>query len=467
MKEDLVKFYENIAIEKSDDYDIITSALSVIKNYIIKNKKIIVGGMSIDLSLKMKGHTGLYDENELMDYDIISSTHYQDAYDVAVILAKKGFTGISVINALHPSTMRVRINFKDVIDITYVPENIINLIPILYTPQHYIVVHPHYQYIDQHRALSYPYENPPCETILFRPKKDMIRYDLLYTYYPLRKLYTNYNIFSSKRRTIHINMLDNQCISGFVALNIWINMAKSHGFDPQYKVGECSFDNDILSYISPNDSIEMTLYSDNIKEIYDKLNKEYNFTNIMCYNRFLDKLPRRCVMDSRFELFENNHKITAHPLRSILNRNITANIHVVNLQTIMLYLLVHYIVIMNVKDQKRSLSFYTAYILCADMIQWASKNYKKNKVLKMFLPTADVYGNQNLSDSFIVEKAKFDQKTRSMMSDEIIENTYQQPSNIFDRDLIYKKIPKKYLDFDISKSEIFNYDGLTIGNFLI
>ena len=41
--------------------------------------------------------------------------------------------------------------------------------------------------IDQHRALSLPYENPPWEVVMHRWKKDAKRYDLLYSIYPLKK----------------------------------------------------------------------------------------------------------------------------------------------------------------------------------------------------------------------------------------------------------------------------------------
>ena len=135
--------------------------------------------MSIDFALKLKQHDGIYKDDILPDYDFYSHQHFKDAYDLAQWLNRLGFKNISVINAMHPSTMKVRINFITIADITYIPKVILDNIPFLkYKGFH--IVHPHYQMIDQHRSLSYPYENAPRETIMNRMKKDMKRYDLLY-----------------------------------------------------------------------------------------------------------------------------------------------------------------------------------------------------------------------------------------------------------------------------------------------
>ena len=60
-----------------------------------------------------------------------SPTHIKDAYDLGEILCNDNFINVSVIPAYHPMTMRVRINFESVADITFCPKNIYDHIPYL------------------------------------------------------------------------------------------------------------------------------------------------------------------------------------------------------------------------------------------------------------------------------------------------------------------------------------------------
>ena len=164
--------------------DTLDKALDYVKDYIKKHKLILVGGQAIDYALRKK-KSKLYDDNHLVDLDFYSSYHVKDAYDIGEALSDMFPDGnVSVINALHTSTMRVRINFQEVADITYVPEVLYKKLPtIMYDG--YRIIHPHYQMIDQHRSLSLPFENPPFETALHRWKKDIVRYHLLKKFYPI------------------------------------------------------------------------------------------------------------------------------------------------------------------------------------------------------------------------------------------------------------------------------------------
>ena len=172
------KYYENLVI-KNDKFTQDTQlALGIVKKYIIENKLIVVGGMSIDYALRLKG-SKLYDDDSLPDYDFYSYQYNFDAYQIAERLHSIGLNHVSVINANHTSTMRVRVNYTVVADVTYVPKNIFDSLPfIMY--RGIKIIHPHYQIIDQHRSLSMPYENTPWEVITHRWEKDAIRYEVLY-----------------------------------------------------------------------------------------------------------------------------------------------------------------------------------------------------------------------------------------------------------------------------------------------
>lgn len=459
MQENIIKEYEDLCQRKSPEFDNIMKAVKIVKYYVIRNKKIIVGGLAINLALEIKKVQGIYDEDALMDIDIITDTHFKDAYEIATILAKGGFAGISVINALHPSTMRVRVDFKDVCDITYVPKRILENIPVL-QQKGFTIVHPHYQIIDQHRSLMYPYENAPFETVLNRPEKDMIRYDKLYELYPLKILNVLNTRIDLKEDYVNIELLHNQCISGFFALNYWILQAKQMGFKTNLNFGHYNLQGTKINYKMPSDSNGLTIYSDNIITLYETVLKEHKSNNIKFYNRFLDKLPRKIIIDNKFELLENNKKMTAFKI------NIKeSTVYIADLQSIMIYLLTNYILIMKVDDKKRSYSFYIGYILCRDMLIWASALYEydivtninRNNKLLQFLPTAQTYGTYNLSDSFIVARHTFDIKNKTLSQED--RKKYAQPHHVYDRDLIYKKVPKKYYEFNVDNSDIFNFNG--------
>ena len=122
--------YELIILQRNINRRQIEKALDVVKKYIIKNNLILSGGMAIDLALKEKG-SRLYSDNVLPDYDFYSSDYHNTAYEIGKILCEMGMENISVINGRHSTTMRVRVHYEEIADITYIPENIYKKIPTL------------------------------------------------------------------------------------------------------------------------------------------------------------------------------------------------------------------------------------------------------------------------------------------------------------------------------------------------
>ena len=51
---------------------------------------------------------------------------------------------------------------------------------------------------------------------------------------------------------------------------------------------------------------------------------------IRFYNQFLGTFPKKIIIDNRFEIMENTHKISAHKIKD-------TNIYIANIQHIMLY----------------------------------------------------------------------------------------------------------------------------------
>jgi len=437
-------------IVKNDKFtDDTLIALGVVKKYICENNLIIVGGMAIDLSLRLKG-LKLYDDETIPDYDFYSPEYNKDAYKIAEKLNQLGLKNISVINANHISTMRVRVNYTVVADVTYIPINIYNTLPhLIYRGLR--IIHPHYQMIDQHRALTYPYENAPYEVIKHRWKKDATRYDMLYTYYPLRPKdfkETGEIEFMGEIKISNI-IFKNQCIGGFAGLMYWEAYAKKLGYSGGgVKLGSISEDVNGFVIKIPIDSHGISIYSNDIMGLYNNLDKKFDIKKKRQYNRFLDKLPYKIILDNKWELFDNSG--------SMLGAYKTkGDIYIANLQAVMLYMLTNLILLQKIKDVERGYTFYLGYIKAQSLVMWAGDLYKKNtnKNYCPLLPSVDVYGSEEISDSYINSKRIFLEKLH--MRDPCI----FQPDIIFPDTFVGGLIPKKYYNFKPYKSPILNFDG--------
>lgn len=181
------KSYKNLAEIRAPNIDEINTALAIVRQFIIRKKLVVYGGMSLDLNLKKRNHVGLYTLDTLPDYDFYSANSYADSIELADILHKRGFYNVSAINALHITTRRVRIDFVTVADISYCPENIFKRLPINYIDG-MPVLHADYQRIDMHLSIAGLFDRFPHENYLNRLGKDLRRYNILDSLYPVDKI---------------------------------------------------------------------------------------------------------------------------------------------------------------------------------------------------------------------------------------------------------------------------------------
>ena len=444
------KEYENIILKNDKFTEDTEIALGLVKKYVIANKLIIVGGMAIDMALRLKG-SKLYEDDVLPDYDFYSPNYHIDAYKISENLHNAGLKNISVINANHISTMRVRVNYTVVADVTYIPQIIFDKLPtLLYRDIH--IIHPHYQMIDQHRSLSLPYENPPWEVITHRWKKDSVRYDMLYEFYPL-EIHNNGESVKKIQMTDEIRIssiiFKDQCISGFVGLLYWHDLAVKNGFKEKTDLGKISIDVGGIVVEMPQDSHGVTVYSNDIIKLHNIIKTEQMIKKERRYNRFLDKLPYKIIIDNTWELFDNSgYMISAHKLEN--------NLFVANLQNIMLYMITNIILLQKIKDVDRGNSFYIGYILAQSIVKWACINYKKTPKPEymLFLPSAEVFGDTEISDSYLNAKRLFLESIDARTKEKL------QPMIIFPETFVNGKIPDKYYKFVPENSQILQFDGL-------
>lgn len=176
---------EKIQFDHNPDVDKLKLALKFVQKYIIKTNSILVGGMSLDSALQLKG-SKIYDpEITIPDYDFIHPDSVNISYDLVKIFKKMFIdTNIDVVRAIHTTTMRVRLNLVVVADISYMPKEIFNNIQTLEF-KGMRIIHPSYTMMDQLDSLSRPYINPPREVINHRWEKDWTRLQLISKYYPL------------------------------------------------------------------------------------------------------------------------------------------------------------------------------------------------------------------------------------------------------------------------------------------
>ena len=299
-------------------YEELQECYKIVEEFIKRNDRILVGGMAIDYALKNKG-SKLYSQNRI-DYDFVTPEYNKDAYDLGNILAEK-FEGVSVINALHVSTMRVRYKFIAVADITYMPISLYSKIR-TFNYQGFRCIHPIEQMVDQMRSIIYMVENPPREPIFGeRLTKDIKRFCLLSE---------NYDIPTTSKKekyieyTIPLEFLQDNCLGGVAAGAYWVKKLQIKSqLDIQV------IDKTVTLMLPENSKI--TIYSAEPDKLLSKLTK-YKKTK---YRAILDKLPEKTEVEYQNNILEIYDSSTA-----LVLSDQTEDFAVIYIYGVLLYLLV-------------------------------------------------------------------------------------------------------------------------------
>lgn len=414
------------------------STYDIVKRFLIDNKRILAGGMAIDYALRAKG-TKLYTSDKI-DYDFLTPDFHNDAYKIAKLISQNPATkSVHVINAMHTSTMRVRYRYVYVADSTYIPEKIYSMIPTI-NHESMTIVHPCYQMLDQHLALSLPYANSPIENVLFkRWRHDITRFELLSDYYDVeseiteiskRKHTTSKFITDEvtgppdvKEHILDIDDIENQCIAGYGAYAYWMN--KSGNLEYKFEVK-----GDKVSYTAVTDVI--TLLSNNFTKLIPKLPAgSKSKTKITYYLEFLDKLMPRVTVD-KYEIFDNaSNMVSAEKLEKIEKHNV----YVAGIQHTMLYMGVK---AMFYNDPYAAIAYVNLHRLCLAGIK--EHNSK-------FVFGLEYYGeyNQSASDVLLLKKQC------SYMNEKKI--TIDIPPHY------YPKENDSFPKFDIKKTTEYDFNG--------
>ncbi len=290
--------YETITVTRDADSKSVMSAFSVIEEYIKANKLILYGGMSIDFALRAAGHKGIYADDSIPDYDFYSPDAYNDSIKIADILYSKKLPQVSAINALHPTTRRVRVNYINVADISYLSEPIFNSMPYLeYSGIR--VIHPMYQRLDQHRAMAIPYEGAPSETVYFRGAKDIERYKLLDRAYPVTIEPELISKIRDSQRTvtkIPLNLVEGEVLSGIPAYALLYTIMSQAHPDECSELCPVKFSANKHGYeISVPDlgTSKICILSDNFIKLQKKLNQASD--TVKYFKRYMDDIKPKSI----------------------------------------------------------------------------------------------------------------------------------------------------------------------------
>lgn len=179
------KDYEATSARMDPWFTTATTAIDIIKKFIVDRGLIIYGGTAVDYALRLHGDNIYPDEAlALPDLDFYSPNSVADAYDLARILYTAGFTSARAINALYVITMRVDIGDNHFLaDVSYVPPSIFETLPTI-TYEGMRCIDPIFQKIDFHSCLAFPFDNPPREVIFEKWAKYVTRFNKMHHHYP-------------------------------------------------------------------------------------------------------------------------------------------------------------------------------------------------------------------------------------------------------------------------------------------
>jgi len=236
----------------------IIKAINIVKQYIIENKLVIVGGTAIDYALRLKNDKIYNEEYQIPDFDIISPNNVEHANNIGTILCNEKFNNVSIIPAIHNTTVRVKLLGFTVFDSTFIPEYLYNKIPQIQYKNFYII-DPIYQKINQYLSMCFLFKNNGINyNISDRLIKDYERFNKIDKYYNL------YNI-------INLNKINN---IKFNKITLNIDFTSNFNIKIYNKIDSIK-NNDIIK------NINLLLTN---PDIYAEVNNNICFHGILAYN---------------------------------------------------------------------------------------------------------------------------------------------------------------------------------------
>lgn len=378
-------FWEDLVVKNDVGYLNTKRALDITKQFIADNNLILIGGMAIDMSLKAAGREGIYLSEKLPDYDFISPDTAAHAASLSHILCKEHLINVSAINAMHTTTIKVRSNFTPAADIGFCPKVIFDHLPTIRIGN-IRVIHPHFQIIDIHRSLSYPFDRAQVidAGLFYRWKKDCARYDLLLDVYPVQ-CPGDCDTIATVRIKLDVNLLAGDCLAGWIAIDHW-------------KSATGLLSDQISEYTIPaGEAIQV--FTDN----FDKYVRyaDPGSDSIQYYEAVLGHLPRHIkvtISGQKYEVFDNLGALLSAE-RISHNNGAGGDIWIANLQHCMLFLLDNIYILTRGSSKPLVAYCQMQYVECVKLLAAGD--------IPGIIPSINVFGSTNWDESYLIGRRKF------------------------------------------------------------
>ena len=302
IKNNIPKIQENARIreirELEPTIDEFRSVMEIIKSYLKKKKRIIYGGVALNLIHDKK----IYSKNDFYDIEAYTPDPIHDIKVLCDTLYKKGYKYVLCEEALHRNTFTINVNFLNYIDLTFVPNEAYKQIDVS-TVSNFIVPKNRFLMIDMLRVFNDPM------TSYWRLEKTVNRYFELIDIRKQRfmpksqKLIIKNSLSSNKDILIVLDNIikgSNLIIVGYLAHNIYKRSMGS---------SDSIFDTSCVEIIS-ND------FSNDLSKIKSYLTRElggkYKDMIFISRSSFLDLMGESCTVYigsvKRLVIISNNKK---------------------------------------------------------------------------------------------------------------------------------------------------------------
>jgi hypothetical protein len=184
IKDDAAKEYKSLYEPTLKE---ISDVYSAIRNYIKKKGKVAYGGFAQNILLTAKNPDesfykiidgAFYNWPDVADMEFYSPSPIADIIELTEELHSMGFKHVEGKEGIHPETYKIFVNFINYCDISYMPANIYNNMPIVEVND-IKCAHPHFMMVDAYRVINDPM------TSYWRLDKSIKRFQKLLKYYPI------------------------------------------------------------------------------------------------------------------------------------------------------------------------------------------------------------------------------------------------------------------------------------------
>lgn len=456
-------------LEKSKDFDYLVKtfdpayndmvvATETVKKFIIDNELIVYGGTAIDYALRLKGDK-IYPDDLLSipDLDFYSPKNVEHSYQLADLLYEQGYKETRAINAQHMETMRVDLMDNHwMADISYRPQDIFDKLPyLIYNGMR--IIHPDFQRIDMHSSLSFPFDNPPREVIFERWSKDIKRFNIVASKYPICM---PANVMPLREAAV--KGVQKYVLSGFAAYaiiyNEFVKEMKSLGSSQPKDIipAKFSVDGDQITFDTLDQVCELVHF--NPKKAVDEL----GIDKPKQYEPYINLLP------ARFEGIRDKVQMVIYSTKNrLVSINSVSNgsdkrLRITNVQ----FLLKHFLSMYFVRKESPKiaavyLSRYVSLLLMINAVCEAWKDNQKDKEHSkeqphsILFPTVQPYGNENVNLAREIALNRLYHELDDVPQYKIPQNYYPGRS---------KAAGRGHPVFDPNEVEFFHESGKEIGH---